>query len=392
VAESKDIEHQATEKVCDAIATRFEAIPDCTKLLDSAWDKVAAMCPQGFKSLQQFPPGMMHKIEQLACQVAERKDIEDMATAKVCSLIANEFKPIPDCIRLLDVAWDTVAAVCPQGHESFIHKLEKLVCQVAENKDIEKKGTEKICAAIADKYKPIPHCKKMLDDVWDQMDLTCRQDYAGMIRRLERVVCKVADKKDIEDKATTKICATIAAQFRPIPDCQKLLDDAWDKIVAKCPKGFEGLGQDGNALHHPGMIRRLERIVCKVADKKDIEDKATTKICATIAAQFRPIPDCQKLLDDAWDKIVAKCPKGFEGLGQDGNALHHPGMIRWLERVVCKVADKKDIEDKATTNICATIAAQFRPIPDCQKLLDDAWDKIVAKCPKGQETAGSVFV
>jgi hypothetical protein len=198
------------------------------------------------------------------------------------------------------------------------------------------------------------------------------------------LACKVAESKDIEDKATEKVCNLIALKFKPIPDCTKLLDAAWDKVAAVCPKGYQSL----QLSHFPhGMKHKIERLACRVAEEKDIEDKATEKVCNLIALKFKPIPDCIKLLDAAWDKVAAMCPKGYQSL-----QLFPHGMIHKIERLACQVSERKDIEDKATEKVCNAIADKFKPIPDCTKLLDAAWDEVAAKCPKGQDTGSSILV
>ncbi len=54
--------------------------------------------------------------ERMACEVATKKQGEEMSTVVVCRLIEAHFQ-IPEaiCERLLEKAWDAVAARCPAG-------------------------------------------------------------------------------------------------------------------------------------------------------------------------------------------------------------------------------------------------------------------------------------
>merc|ERR1711998_164910 len=56
--------------------------------------------------------------------------------------------------------------------------------------------------------------------------------------------------------------------------------------------------------------KAIEDIVCKVAEQKWIEDKATGAICSAITKEL-PIPNCQGMLEKMWDKIVTMCPRGL---------------------------------------------------------------------------------
>merc|ERR1712070_420251 len=60
----------------------------------------------------------------------------------------------------------------------------------------------------------------------------------------------------------------------------------------------------------PPAFQAIEKMVCKVAEQKWIEDKATGAICSAITKQL-PIPDCPSTLDKIWDKVVTMCPQGL---------------------------------------------------------------------------------
>merc|ERR1712139_248062 len=61
----------------------------------------------------------------------------------------------------------------------------------------------------------------------------------------------------------------------------------------------------------PPPVKLLEKLACEAAEQKWIEDKATDKICSMITKKL-PISDCQAKLENMWDAITARCPKGLE--------------------------------------------------------------------------------
>jgi hypothetical protein len=58
-------------------------------------------------------------IEKLVCEVAEQKWIEEKAAGEICSVITATF-PVPDCQTNLEKIWDKVTSICPQGRESMV--------------------------------------------------------------------------------------------------------------------------------------------------------------------------------------------------------------------------------------------------------------------------------
>merc|ERR1719502_2077778 len=56
--------------------------------------------------------------------------------------------------------------------------------------------------------------------------------------------------------------------------------------------------------------KAIEDIVCKVAEQRWIEDKATGAICSAVTNEL-PIPNCQSTLEKMWDRIVTMCPRGL---------------------------------------------------------------------------------
>merc|ERR1712216_103311 len=123
------------------------------------------------------------------------------------------------------------------------------------------------------------------------------------------------------------------------------VEKVWDDILAHCPKVRD------SALTFP-TPQEIEKMVCEVATKKQIESKAVGEICQAISEKFHPVPECQRILMLAWDGIVAKCPKGRE------SALTFPSPEE-IEKLVCEVATQKQVETKAVGEICQVITEKF---------------------------------
>merc|ERR1740121_1237561 len=99
----------------------------------------------------------------------------------------------------------------------------------------------------------------------------------------------------------------------------------------------------------PAVIKKL---ICKIASQKQIEDKAVEEICQVITKKFPNIkfqPDCKTDVESVWDAAVAKCP-------QEQVMMPSPADI---EKLICKVASQKQIEDKAVEEICQVITEKF---------------------------------
>jgi len=129
----------------------------------------------------------------------------------------------------------------------------------------------------------------------------------------------------------------------------------------------------------------IEKLLCQLASQKQIEDKVTSQVCMLINKTFPMIkfsPDCKTTLEGAWDLAVAECPKHLKTFPNPSD----------LEKLACEFASQKQIEEKATGEICMLINKTFPSIqfnPNCKTLLEGAWDLIVAHCPKGREALPS---
>merc|ERR1712032_1531523 len=153
------------------------------------------------------------------------------------------------CSPIADRAWNDMLARCPSGGVKALpapSEIEKLVCEVATQKQVEDKAIDEICAAIK---KESPHnpinafCHNMVERAWDDIVARCpKGDMKALPTpgEVENLVCKVATQKQVEDKAIDEICASIKKEspHNPINAfCHNMAERAWDDIVARCRKG-----------------------------------------------------------------------------------------------------------------------------------------------------------
>mmetsp|Transcript_13683 Transcript_13683/g.42762 ORF Transcript_13683/g.42762 Transcript_13683/m.42762 type:complete len:287 (-) Transcript_13683:346-1206(-) len=198
---------------------------------------------------------------------------------------------------------------------------------------------------------------------------------------LLKYACAVASDKDIEEKATEKICALIKEKFPGAtfePDCKTVLEKGWEFLEAYCPKGrltMPSSPQDGLPFPIPDDLLKY---ACAVASDKDIEEKATEKICALIKEKFPGAtfePDCKTVLEKGWEFLEAYCPKG---------RLSMPSPEE-IEKRVCEYAKQRMLEELATEEVCDYMKKNFPSVhfqPDCRTELKKVWDTVKALCPK----------
>jgi len=197
---------------------------------------------------------------------------------------------------------------------------------------------------------------------------------------VEKFVCKYASEKMVEDKAVDEVCKLLQEKYKvPQTVCKLEVRKAWDDLVAKCPK-------DQFITPSPADI---EKLICKYASDKMIEDKAVDEVCALIQKELPNIkfnPDCKTVAQEAWDAAVAMCPKGH---------VSNPSPAD-IEKLVCKYASQKMIENRATVSICSLISNLFPDVkfdPDCKTVVQSLWDEGLSYCPKkGVESIKPVFV
>jgi len=70
-------------------------------------------------------------------------------------------------------------------------------------------------------------------------------------------------------------------------------------------------GMPATSLEVDSVPSEIEKLFCKVASLKMIEDKAAGMICAEIEKKVPSVPaaKCQAFVEAGWEKLVAKCPK-----------------------------------------------------------------------------------
>jgi hypothetical protein len=132
---------------------------------------------------------------------------------------------------------------------------------------------------------------------------------------IEKLVCKFASQKQIEDKATEAICKVIKSKFPDIPDCERDVEVVWNAVLTRCPHGRNiSLGWSPE---------EIEKLVCKFASQKQIEDRSTRAICTLIVQKFPAVKpsECEAALDRAWDAAVKRCPRGREGEDEEGTIV-----------------------------------------------------------------------
>jgi len=298
----------------------------------------------------------------------------------VCTLIQEKFPDIQfedKCEEAVEAAWDRAVSMCPQGRETnpSPEDIEKMICQYASNKDIEDRATHVVCVMIQEKFPAIQfekRCELAVEAVWDKAVAMCPQGRETFIdpEDIEKLICKFASKKIIEERAARAVCTMLNAK---VPDidmeaCEGAVEAAWDKVAAMCPGGRETLPSP----------EEMEELLCKIASKKAVEDRLTAAVCTKIQAEFPNITleqDCELALEALWDQAVARCPQGQ-------GASPVPEDI--VKKLACKVASQKQVEDKATDLICEELAAKFpgmRFDPDCSTALEALWDNMVkAEC------------
>lgn len=194
---------------------------------------------------------------------------------------------------------------------------------------------------------------------------------------IEKVICKVATSKDMENNEVAKVCKAITTRFPAIkfqPDCPTMATAVWDNLAARCPT--EELKEE---FKFPG----LGKLVCMIASKKQIEDRASGEVCKLVVKKFPSVPEegCEAAVDKLWDTLEKKCPK----------MVGAASPIDDVEKLVCKLASSKEIENRETAKVCTFMkekAPWFTFEPNCTTVVEGAWDAVVAKCPKMQQATG----
>ncbi|CAK0906740.1 unnamed protein product, partial [Prorocentrum cordatum] len=367
-ASQQPIEDKAVEEICEVVTAKFPSVPDCKGMVEAAWAKALAMCPK-----QQAMLPSPADIEKLICEYASQQPIEDKAVEEICEVVTAKFPSVPDCKGMVEAAWAKALAMCPKQQAMLPSPadIEKLICEYASQQPIEDKAVEEICEVVTAKFPSVPDCKGMVEAAWDKALAMCPKQQAMLPSPadIEKLICEYASQQPIEDKAVEEICEVVTAKFPSVPDCKGMVEAAWAKALAMCPKQQAMLPSPAD----------IEKLICEYASQQPIEDKAVEEICEVVTAKFPSVPDCKGMVEAAWDKALAMCPKQQAMLPSPAD----------IEKLICEYASQQPIEDKAVEEICEVVTAKFPSVPDCKGMVEAAWDKALAMCPKEQLMAPS---
>jgi hypothetical protein len=244
-------------------------------------------------------------IEKIICEFASQKEIEDKVVEEVCTVVAEKFPDMkfnPDCKTVLEGFWDQAVAMCPKLQVPS--EIEKLICEVATQKEIEDKAVEEVCAVVAERFPSLkfdPDCKTVLEGLWDKAEAMCPKTLeAPDPSEIEKLLCKLASLKPFEDRSAEEVCSLVTEKFPELREgCAKIVEKVWEKVEARCPKEA--------STPTPGEI---EKLLCELASQKEVEDKVVEEVCALVAKEFpEATAECKPVMEALWSKVEAMCPK-----------------------------------------------------------------------------------
>ncbi|CAK0906734.1 unnamed protein product, partial [Prorocentrum cordatum] len=371
VLSQRSLERGAANATCAEVQELAEKYPgvitpyqDCAERFEHFWEKAAAACPKHRRHFD-LPADIPEDIKKELCDVASQKDVEEKAIKYVCEKVKDEVNPV-ECNLVLKAAWAHALEDCsPNKTAPSPADIEKLICEYASQQPIEDKAVEEICEVVTAKFPSVPDCKGMVEAAWAKALAMCPKQQAMLPSPadIEKLICEYASQQPIEDKAVEEICEVVTAKFPSVPDCKGMVEAAWAKALAMCPKQQAMLPSPADiekliceyASQQPieAMLPSpadIEKLICEYASQQPIEDKAVEEICEVVTAKFPSVPDCKGMVEAAWAKYASQQP----------------------------------IEDKAVEEICEVVTAKFPSVPDCKGMVEAAWDKALAMCPKQQ--------
>merc|ERR1719183_2101467 len=303
-------------------------------------------------------PPAFQAIEEILCKVAEQKWIEDKATGAICSAITKQL-PIPDCPRTLDKIWDKVVTMCPQGLavEAGSLAVSFLDCGDASTDVLVKDVTPKTITAGS--TTTITGSGSLKKDI----------SGGSYSMRMTGVLSSVLVKNCDGDASKANTCDIVA------PLLGKVGSLAYEPVTFPVKAGdISGIPKVSVTLR-AGLPASLEKTTTTLKVTASNGDKL---ICVQIMTKSATEASMQPALPPVSMPSVP--------------SVTMPPAFQAIEEMVCKVAEQKWIENKATGAICSAITKQL-PIPDCPSTLDKIWDKIVTMCPQGLAVeAGSLAV
>ncbi|CAK0906751.1 unnamed protein product, partial [Prorocentrum cordatum] len=363
VLSQRSLERGAANATCAEVQELAEKYPgvitpyqDCAERFEHFWEKAAAACPKHRRHFD-LPADIPEDIKKELCDVASQKDVEEKAIKYVCEKVKDEVNPV-ECNLVLKAAWAHALEDCsPNKTAPSPADIEKLICEYASQQPIEDKAVEEICEVVTAKFPSVPDCKGMVEAAWAKALAMCPKQQAMLPSPadIEKLICEYASQQPIEDKAVEEICEVVTAKFPSVPDCKGMVEAAWDKALAMCPKQQAMLPSPAD----------IEKLICEYASQQPIEDKAVEEICEVVTAKFPSVPDCKGMVEAAWAKALAMCPKQQAMLPSPAD----------IEKLICEYASQQPIEDKAVEEICEVVTAKFPSVPDCKGMVEAAWDK-----------------
>ncbi|CAK0889834.1 unnamed protein product, partial [Prorocentrum cordatum] len=215
--------------------------------------------PRRLPCARWWPPAAVGALFPLLCgvtlaaeeavEVAAQKQVKGKAVDEICQVITEKppnIKFNPDCKTDVEAVWGAAVAKCPRAQLTLPSPadMEKLICEVASQKQDEDKAVDEICQVITEKFPNIkfnPDCKTDVEAVWGAAVAKCPQAQLTLPSPadMEKLICEVASQKQDEDKAVDEICQVITEKFPNIkfnPDCKTDVEAVWDAAVAKCPQ------------------------------------------------------------------------------------------------------------------------------------------------------------
>ncbi|CAK0896299.1 unnamed protein product, partial [Prorocentrum cordatum] len=386
VESQKQVEDYAADKICLAIAEEFPIIKfnsDCKADGEAVWDSAVAKCPR-----TQLAPPCPADIEELICEVASRKQVEDKAVDEISQALAEKFpsaKFNPDCKTDVEAVWGAAAAKRPRAQPTLPSPadIEEPICEVESQKQVEDKAVDQICQVTTEKAPNIkcnPDCQTDAQAVWGAAvaERPRAQLTPPSPADIQQLICEVAPQMQVKDKAVDESCEVLAEKFPDAqfnPDCRTDVGAVWGAAVAKCPQA---------QLTLPSPVD-IEKLICEVASEKQVDDKAVDEICQVIAETFPDIkfnPDCETVVEAVWGAAVAECP----------HARLTPPSPADIEKLICEVESQKQVEDKAVDESCEVLAERFPNVkfnPDCKTDVEAVWGAAAAWRPQARLTPPS---
>merc|ERR1712129_569385 len=173
LASQQVIEDRAAIAICSLINGTFPNLhlkPDCKTVVEGAWDLILSKCPKGNEGLDTLPNPVV--IEKLVCGAVTKSPVQQRATHAICSRVHR-----PNCEAALAGVFKAIDEEC-QSPVPLPAELEKLACELAEKKGMEEKAVTAVCTTIHAQLPTVPAwaCKRILKKKWEAMEARCPKE------------------------------------------------------------------------------------------------------------------------------------------------------------------------------------------------------------------------